>query len=227
MPYAYDAQNTTTHINWYKGIYNVATIYNIGEYVADMEDTSIGLGDGKLYKCIVTAPAGTALTNTTYFALQTRTVVQTNRFIGIEQPFGHTFKHTIDSIIELTNAYTTTKCYIYDNPEHYPTSNANDIKTANARFLCDMPSQQGYIKLFNQYTVVPYSIGGSSGAWGYDYYDWRGEAGGILRGLLFGGSASNGSNAGLGYSNAYYSPANAYAYFGVRLCSFEEGSKIE
>ena len=223
MPFEYDGFNTTTGDNtqYYKGVYNASTDYYANELVADMADSVIGKGNGKLYKCILNAPAGTALTNTTYFTLQTRTVVQTNRFIGIEQPFGHTFKQTIDAIVELTDNYTTTKCYVYDNPAHFAST-----KTANARFLCNMPSQSGYIKLFNNYTIVPYSIGGSSGAWGYDYYEWRGEAGGALRGLLFGGYAY-GSYAGLGCSYSYHSPALAYASFGVRLCCFSEGSKIE
>lgn len=225
MPYGYDAQNATTHVNWYKGIYNTATIYNVGEYVADNDDTTIGQGDGKLYKCIQQTTAGIPLTNTAYFTEQIRTKVQVNRFL-VEIPFGHTFKHTIDSIIELTNGYTTTKCYIYDNPEHYPTSNANDIKTANARFLCNMPSAEGYVKTFNKYTLVPYAIGGSSNSWGYDYYYWRGETGGVLRGLLFGGYAKHGANAGFGFSNAYFSPTCADAYFGVRLCCFEENIVI-
>ena len=224
MPFEYDGFNTTAGENtqFYKGVYNASTDYNVGELVADMVDSVIGKGDGKLYKCIVTAPEGKALTNTTYFALQTRTVIQTNRFIGIEQPFGHIWKQTIDAIVELTDNYTTTKCYVYDNPAHFTST-----KTANARFLCDIPSQEGYIKIFNNYTIVPYSIGGSSGAWGYDYYYWRGEAGGALRGLLFGGDANIGSVAGLGCSYSANSPSYAVASFGVRLCNFPEGSKIE
>ena len=223
MPYEYDGWSSVTADNngYYKGIHNVATAYNVNEYVADMEDSVIGKGDGKLYKCILNAPAGTELINTTYFALQTRTKMQANRFL-VEIPFGHTYKQTIDAIIELTDNYTETKCYVYDNPAHFAST-----KTANARFLCNMPSQEGYIKLFNQYTAVPYSIGGSSGAWGYDSYYWLGEAGGALRGLLFGGSALSGSNAGLGCSTSNSSPATASTNFGVRLCSFEEGSKIE
>lgn len=225
MPYGYEAFNTTTKVQGYKGVYNQATIYNVGEYVSDKDDTTIGQGDGKLYKCIQQTTAGIPLTNTAYFTEQIRTKVQVNRFL-VEMPFGHTFKHTIDSIIELTNAYTTTKCYVYDNPEHYPTSNANDIKTTNARFLCNMPSSEGYAKTFNKYTLVPYAVGGSSNSWCYDYYYWRGEAGGVLRGLLFGGYASSGATAGFGYSSAINSPSYAHAYFGVRLCNFPENIVI-
>lgn len=223
MPYEYDGWSSVIGDNngYYKGIYNATTPYNVNEYVADAADSSIGKGDGKLYKCILTAPAGTALTNTTYFALQTRTKTQANRFL-VEIPFGHTFKQTIDAIVELTDNYTTTKCYVYDNPAHFTST-----KTANARFLCDMPSAAGYIKLFNNYTVIPYSIGGSSGSWGYDYLDWRGEAGGILRGLRFGGYAGGGAFAGFGCSAALSSPTSASAYFGVRLCNFPEGGNIE
>ncbi len=222
MPFEYDGYNTTAGDNtqYYKGVYNASTAYNVNELVADMEDSVIGKGDGKLYKCILNAPAGTELTNTTYFALQTRTKTQANRFL-VEIPFGHTFKQTIDAIIELTDNYTTTKCYVYDNPAHFAST-----KTANARFLCNMPSAEGYVKLFNKYTIVPYSIGGSSGSWGYDYFYWRGEAGGALRGLLFSGAARNGSDAGLGCSHSANSPAIATASIGVRLCCFLEGSNI-
>ena len=223
MPFEYDGYNTTTGDNtqYYKGIYNESTAYNVGEYVADKEDTSIGLGDGKLYKCIQQTTAGIPLTNTTYFELQTRTKTQANRFL-VEIPFGHIWKQTIDAIIELTDNYTTTKCYVYDNPAHFTST-----KTANARFLCDMPSAEGYVKLFNNYTIVPYSIGGSSGSWGYDYFYWREEASGALRGLLFGGAGHAGSRAGLGCSASDVSPAAKHAYFGVRLCNFPEGSNIE
>ena len=223
MPFEYDGYNTITGDNtqYYKGVHNASTAYNVNELVADREDSVIGKGDGKLYKCIQQTTPGILLTNTTYFTLQTRSKTEANRFL-VEIPFGHTFKQTIDAIVELTDNYTTTKCYVYDNPAHFAST-----KTANARFLCNMPSAAGYIKLFNNYTIVPYSIGGSSGAWGYDYYDWRGEAGGALRGLLFGGCANSGSYAGLGCSYSRTSPAAADTHFGVRLCSFEEGSKIE
>ncbi len=223
MPYEYDGWSSVAGDNtgYYKGIYNATTPYNVNEYVADAADSSIGKGDGKLYKCIVTAPAGTALTNTTYFALQTRTKTQANRFL-VEIAFGHTFKQTIDAIIEITGGGTSTKCYVYDNPAHF-----TPTKTANARFICNMPSAEGYIKLFNNYTIVPYSIGGSSGSWGYDYFYWATGTDGTLRGLRFGGYAAYGSLAGLGFSSSAYSPAAAIASIGVRLCNFPEGSNIE
>lgn len=223
MPYEYDGWSSVTEDNtgYYKGIYNATTAYNVGEYVADKEDTSIGLGDGKLYKCIQQTTAGIPLTDTAYFALQTRTKTEANRFL-VEIPFGHIWKQTIDAIVEITGSGTSTKCYVYDNPAHFTST-----KTANARFLCNMPSAAGYIKLFNNYTIVPYSIGGSSGSWGYDRFYWTTGVDGTLRGLLFGGAANYGSHAGLGCSYAYYSPALADATVGVRLCSFEEGSKIE
>ena len=216
MPYAYEAQNTTTHVNWYKGIYNAATIYNVGEYVADMEDTSIGLGNGKLYKCIQQTTAGTPLTNTAYFTQQTRTVIQVNRYL-VEIPFGHIHKHTIDAIVELTENYTIVKCYIYDNPANFA-----DTKTANARYLCDMPATDGYIKSFNKYTSIPSSIGGNSNSWGCDYLNIKNNTSGTLRGLLVSGSAYYGANAGFGCSYSVISPAYASASIGVRLCCIEE-----
>lgn len=223
MPYEYDGWSTATGDNtgYYKGIHNATTAYNVNEYVADKEDTSIGLGDGKLYKCIQQTTAGIPLTDTAYFTLQTRTKTQANRFL-VEIPFGHIHKQTIDAIIEITGGGTSTKCYVYDNPAHFAPT-----KTANALFLCNMPSEGGYIKLFNKYTIVPYSIGGSSGSWGYDISNFATGVDGTLRGIRFGGASYTGLGVGLGCSSSNTLPMYAFADSGVRLCNFPEGSKIE
>ena len=85
-----------------------------------------------------------------------------------------------------------------------------------------MPSADGYIKLFNIYTSIPLSIGGSSTAWGCDYLYIKNDSAGTLRGLLVGGSAYYGAGAGFGFSASSRSPAGAAADFGGRLCYIEE-----
>lgn len=146
---------------------------------------------------------------------------QVNRYRGIELPFGHIWKHRDGFVIELSENYTVAKYYIFDNPNDFA-----DTKTANARYLCDMPSENGYIKTLNKYTNIASTIGGSSGSWVYDYAYVKNDGAGTLRGFLSGGNAINGSGAGLGCSNAYYSPAGATVYLGVRLCYTPEENII-
>ena len=38
---------------YYKGVYNASTAYNVNELVADRKILLSGKGDGKLYKCIL------------------------------------------------------------------------------------------------------------------------------------------------------------------------------
>lgn len=45
--------------------------------------------------------------------------------------------------------------------------------------------------------------------------------------LLSSGYAFNGSNAGIVHATAYYSAANAYAYFGLRLCFKTQERAVE
>ncbi|MCK9476321.1 MAG: LamG domain-containing protein [Candidatus Muirbacterium halophilum] len=147
---------------------------------------------------------------------------QVNRYRGIELPFGHIWKHRDGFVIELSENYTVAKYYIFDNPDNF-----TDTKTANTRYLCDMPSENGYIKTLNKYTNIASTIGGSSGSWSYDYAYVKNDGAGTLRGFLSGGDAYNGSIAGLGCSNALNSPTNASVNIGARLCYNEENIIIE
>ena len=87
--------NTTyfTPVTLYKGAYNVDTAYIVDDYI------SSGV---ILYRCKLNASAGTAITNTTYFDVITRTTTSVNSYRGIELPYGHIWKR-----IEGVNIYKT------------------------------------------------------------------------------------------------------------------------
>ena len=215
MPFEYDGYNTTLSQQKYVGVHDSARIYATGEYVSDSLDTYKGSGDALLYLCILDAPAGTSLTNTTYFSLVDRTVTQAIRMDGEEQWFGEIWEHYANVIIE-HNADVepkTSKAYIFNNP-----SQIAETRTGNEEFLCDLPITDGYIKEFNADSIFPISTGGGSTTYGCDYYYCNYPASGIAtRGCLGGGLALNGSSAGPSCSNSRTSPSLSSASIGGRL----------
>ena len=208
--------------------YNSQATYNSALTIEGYRQGGLGVGVTNLnsalwgtfnsYNPFIPCGYSAALGNNTGFVNYTMPVeygtltVQVNRYRGIENPFGHIWKIRDGFIIEMSENYTQSKYYIYDNPAHYA-----DTKIANARLFCSIPVVEGYVKIKNKYTTMPISVGGSSLAWGYDYFYTRGEAGGLLRGVFVGGYASHGATAGLGYSAAYNSPTNADTGIGARL----------
>ncbi len=211
MPFEYDAGPTN-----YRGIWNNTTQYNVDEWVSDKNDTIKGLGDGKLYKCILQPPIGTLLTNITYFAQQTRTITQVNRYRGIELPFGHLWEHIDGLLIKMDATTQTSKAYIFTNYDDFA-----ETETGNETFFCNLPITDGYIKLFNTETFLPQSVGGGSNSWGCDrHYVSFPTSGVSLRGCLGGGGSVISLHAGLPFSDVNNSPSYASALLSARLCSY-------
>ena len=215
MPFECDGYNTTLSQQKYVGVYDSERVYAVGEYVSDSLDTYKGSGDALLYICIVDAPAGTLLTNTTYFSVVNRTVTQAIRMDGEEQWFGEIWEHYANVIIE-HNADVepkTSKAYIFHKP-----SEITETRTGNEEFLCDLPISDGYIREFNSNSIFPISVGGGSNTYGCDYYYCNYPASGInTRGCLGGGYAATSSNAGPSCSYSTTSPSLSYAHVGGRL----------
>ena len=211
MPFEYDAGPTN-----YRGIWDNTTQYNVDEWISDKNDTIKGLGDGKLYKCILQPPIGTLLTNTTYFIQQTRTITQVNRYRGIELPFGHLWEHIDGLLIKMDATTQTSKAYIFTNYDDFA-----ETETGNETFFCNLPITDGYIKLFNTETFLPQSVGGGSGSWGCDYHYSNFPTSGVsLRGCLGGGGSRRSLSAGLACSLVLLSPSFADSDLSARLCSY-------
>ena len=66
---------------------------------------------------------------------------------------------------------------------------------------------------------MPTEVGAGSTTYFADYFYTNIPASGVARrGVLFGGFASNGANAGLSYAGTNNAAANTNAYIGSRLC---------
>lgn len=136
------------------------------------------------------------------------------RYRGIENPFGHIWKNCdgINVDVKTDDDGGTSRCYICDNPALFTDSSYNGYLNIGL-----LPRFEGYIKemLFGEF--MPLLVGGGSTTYWCDRF-YTDVTSSSLRTVLFGGSANNGAGAGFGYSNSYFSPSYANAYFGSRLC---------
>ena len=67
--------------------------------------------------------------------------------------------------------------------------------------------------------IIPDVVGGGSTTYFCDYhYTNIPSSGEVLRGVLFGGRAYLGANAGLAYATSNNAPSTTAADFGSRLC---------
>ena len=70
---------------------------------------------------------------------------------------------------------------------------------------------------------MPTEVGGNSATYYCDYYYTNIPASGTaMRGVLFGGHANYGANAGLSCARTGNAAAYTYAYIGSRLCFIPE-----
>lgn len=204
--------NTTYWVqtNLYKGVYDAGTTYQPDDYFSS---------GALLYRCILES-TGNAVTNTTYFVAVTRSTTKVNRYRGIEMPFGPLWDWCEGVNIRAaanSDADPTHKAYACEDPASW-----NDSNYTNYTLIGELPRADGYIKQMIPGHFLPLVAGGTgagSSAYWCDYFYQSIPASGVaLRGLLLGGGASYGANAGLGYSHTTYVPAAAYAYLGSRLC---------
>ena len=85
----------------------------------------------------------------------------------------------------------------------------------------ELPRGSGYVKIMmiGEYGEnMPTEIGGSSTTYFSDYFytDITNNTG--QRGVLFGGNAADGADAGFAYAKSNFAAADATAYVGSRLC---------
>lgn len=141
------------------------------------------------------------------------------RYRGIENPFGHIWQWTdgINVQIQSEAGGGLSKVYVTDAPEYFNDSNYN-----NMSHVGNEARTEAYVKsvIFGEGgEIIPDVVGGGSTTYFCDYhYTNIPSSGEVLRGVLFGGYASNGARAGLAYANSYDAPSAAPASFGSRLC---------
>ncbi len=138
---------------------------------------------------------------------------------GVENPFGHLWKWTdgCKCLIQSEDDGALSEFYVCDSPDKFTSSGVE-----NYEFRGNIPRSEGYVKevlLAEHGDILPLSIGAGSSTYFCDYfYTSIPESGVSERGVLFGGSAYNGSRAGFVYASTYNSAAFASTNFGSRLC---------
>ena len=141
------------------------------------------------------------------------------RYRGVENPFGHIWKWTdgCKCIIQSEASGGLSKFYVCDNPANFTSSG-----TTNYDYRGNLPRSEGYVKaliLGEDGEIMPLAVGGGSTTYFCDYfYTSIPTSGESEHGVLFGGYAFYGANAGFVYANTNNTATNANANIGSQLC---------
>lgn len=144
------------------------------------------------------------------------------RYRGIENPFGHLWKHTdgINVRISPTTANGgdgLSKVYVCSDPVSFTDSNYSGYS-----YVGNEARGGGYGKshIFGEYgEIIPEVVGGSSSTYLCDnHYTEIPTDADALRAVLFGGAADHGAYAGLVFAYSNRAPSLADSNVGSRLC---------
>lgn len=185
---------------------NGATTYS---FIPTGSSDSLGSGSGEVTVTIQQTDSSGSNTTTT-----TR---KCNRYRGIENPFGHVWKHTDDVISVYISGYGARFWYKCDSPDHFGDSISNDnpyYKNIAANAVVT-----GYkTKIVTTSTCDFFALScnnGSETTYWCDY-NWD-NTDGSLHCLLIGGHSGNGGQAGLFALASNNGVGYSYANVGSRL----------
>ena len=185
---------------------NGATTYS---FIPTGSSDSLGSGSGEVTVTIQQTDSSGSNTTTT-----TR---KCNRYRGIENPFGHVWKHTDDVISVYISGYGARFWYKCDSPDHFGDSISNDnpyYKNIAANAVVT-----GYkTKIVTTSTCDFFALScnnGSETTYWCDY-NWD-NTDGSLHCLLIGGDSGNGGWAGLFDLTSTNGVGNSAATIGSRL----------
>lgn len=185
---------------------NGATTYS---FIPTGSSDSLGSGSGEVTVTIQQTDSSGSNTTTT-----TR---KCNRYRGIENPFGHVWKHTDDVISVYISGYGARFWYKCDSPDHFGDSISNNnpyYKNIAANAVVT-----GYkTKIVTTSTCDFFALScnnGSETTYWCDY-NWD-NTDGSLHCLLIGGGSGKGGGAGLFYLNSDNGVGYSNASIGSRL----------
>lgn len=153
----------------------------------------------------------------------THATLMANRYRGIENPFGHIWKYTDGANIQVTTGDAGLSIlWTTDDPSNFSdTSYTGYDKKGN---ICRTNGYAKKMLLGEDGDIVSTEVGGSSSTYWRDYY-YTYTSANRMQVVLVGGSAGDGSAAGLAGVHAYNAPSGAYRHLGSRLCFFPEYRK--
>lgn len=170
---------------------------------------SLGSGSGEVTVTIQQTDSSGSNTTTT-----TR---KCNRYRGIENPFGHVWKHTDDVISVYISDYGARFWYKCDSPDHFGDSISND--NSYYKNIAANAVVTGYkTKIATTSTCDFFALScnnGSETTYWCDY-NWD-NTDGSLHCLLIGGHSDDGGQAGLFYLYSYSGVGYSGAAIGSRL----------
>ena len=153
----------------------------------------------------------------------THATLMANRYRGIENPFGHIWKYTDGANIQVTTGDAGLSIlWTTDDPSNFSdTSYTGYDKKGN---ICRTNGYAKKMLLGEDGDIVTTEVGGSSSTYWCDYY-YTNTSANRMQVVLVGGSAGNGSAAGLASVDTGYAPSAAVRNVGSRLCFFPEYRK--
>lgn len=153
----------------------------------------------------------------------THATLMANRYRGIENPFGHIWKYTDGANIQVTTGDAGLSIlWTTDDPSNFSdTSYTGYDKKGN---ICRTNGYAKKMLLGEDGDIVATEVGGSSSTYWCDYY-YTNTSANRMQVVLVGGSAVDGSSAGLAYVDTTSAPSDAYRTLGSRLCFFPEYRK--
>lgn len=148
----------------------------------------------------------------------THATLMANRYRGIENPFGHIWKYTDGANMQVTTGDAGLSIlWTTDDPSNFSdTSYTGYDKKGN---ICRTNGYAKKMLLGEDGDIVPTEVGGSSSTYWCDYY-YTNTSANRMQVVLVGGSAGNGSAAGLASVDTGYAPSAAPRNVGSRLCFF-------
>lgn len=170
---------------------------------------SLGSGSGEVTVTIQQTDSSGSNTTTT-----TR---KCNRYRGIENPFGHVWKHTDDVISVYISGYGARFWYKCDSPDHFGDSISNDnpyYKNIAANAV--VTGYKTKIATTSTCDFFASSCNNGSETTYWCDYNWD-NTDGSLHCLLIGGDSDNGGSAGLFYLNSTNRVGYSSAHIGSRL----------
>ena len=170
---------------------------------------SLGSGSGEVTVTIQQTDSSGSNTTTT-----TR---KCNRYRGIENPFGHVWKHTDDVISVYISGYGARFWYKCDSPDHFGDSISNDnpyYKNIAANAV--VTGYKTKIATTSTCDFFASSCNNGSETTYWCDYNWD-NTDGSLHCLLIGGSSGVGGEAGLFGLDSYNGVGYSDAYIGSRL----------
>lgn len=155
----------------------------------------------------------------------THATLMANRYRGIENPFGHIWKHTDGANIQVTTGDSGLSIlWTTSDPSNFSdTSYTGYDKKGN---VCRINGHVKKMLLGEDGDIIATEVGGSTSTYWCDYY-YTNTSVSRMQAVLVGGLAYNGSTAGLAGVHAGHAPSGADRNVGSRLCFFPKYKSTE